>query len=257
MRTCWRLAVMAAVGIALGRPVWAVHLEKIDEHIDKEQGPGAEQLDGAPVCTSFGEGSGSASSTGVAASIKLFTRETLVSESIECATSSSSTILATAGFSVAPDPGDRVGAPVTLCLQENHDLAASTTGEAQAASTEGGVPLSDPATIVRNPGAVTIFSTGPNIANLNGRLVDGTVRPFSASIGDHLTLRLGLQSATSILDAVGTGETSGVANMGINIGPCPREPAPVASGLGLVALALGLGALGSLALRRRMARQPA
>jgi hypothetical protein len=75
---------------------------------------------------------------------------------VECTT------LQIATFTIEPDPGETIGAPVTLCFTHSYELSVTTTGNYSGYAAVGGVPTVtvDPTLVTRTPGGVEL-SNGP------------------------------------------------------------------------------------------------
>lgn len=237
--------------VALAAPAHAVRLVKVDEQIVKELPP-QPAIVGDPCSFDFAF-SLAADTDGRTAFTRLAASDSVLGTAADCNLSASITLTASITFALAPEPGEALGLPVTICAQGLHDLAAESIAPYQARADFGGLALSDPATVVRSPGMVTELSEGPVNLVDNGNGNGSAIEQFSASIGDLITMKVGVRAATAGM-GVGSASARSRGELYVNIGSCASQGAPAASPIGLLALAVGLGGLGMLTIAWRRRR---
>jgi hypothetical protein len=153
---------------------------------------------------------------------------------------------------------DVIGPPGTqaqICYVINGQANAQADGPnatASAAVASGILPMPEPVGIYLN--AVPIVEVLETVSS-NDRYQDSQRGVFTVTPGDQITLVTGARAGNFFV-AQGPGVAAGDAafRAAIYIGDCPHDRAPAASTTGLGGLAIALGGLGILALRRRSAR---
>jgi hypothetical protein len=250
--TLTSLVTVAMLVANVGRAA-AAHLEKTDEHIVKDASPAQSQEPGQSLCNASSFQTGSFTSGQNFASAEEATGATVDSEDPTCMAAAEADISASVTITIVADPGDAPGTPIPLCLAADLALFAQDSGAAEGHALLGGFSsLVTPATVVRNPGAVTLFSEGPlNLRNDSSN--HNQLGEFTANIGDTLTIELGNESS-GIVSGIGSSTASTNSKIKISIGACGPLGAPAMSGSGLAALAVGLAGLGAGLLRRRIRR---
>lgn len=240
-------AIGAALMLCLLRvaPASAAHFVIVDKQVGTGP-PAASQASSADPCTFefFQDANGDTDGRSAFTLTRSNTRASFVDAS--CSLTAFLFEFAVVTYSLQPDPGEVLGAPLALCFQGEHDISAqSTAGFTAASVTYGGVPIADPAQILRNGSPV--FSSGPNTVT-NGSDADHAGGGFTANIGDQIALEV--QTNTDLFGNGVASETTHTFNrLYVSIGPCAGAPA--ASHGGLAVLAVGLAALAVLRLRRR------
>jgi len=243
-----RYAAAVTVLVALiGGPglARAAHFEKLDEQITKEVSPGLGQQ--VPVCTGDASLVASTFVDPDRAGVTSRSSASVASNQMDCMLSEPASLTLTLMFTVVAD-SEAPGTEVPLCLREAHSLTASDSGEATAIAEFGGDPITGPFEIVRLPANEVLYSTGP-FAVTNDSEIASVRRLLTARIGDTIQIQLRTIAFAQVF-GVGTGNTDIDTDLLLRIGPC-AAPAPVMSHGPLAALALVLGGLGAVLLRRR------
>lgn len=159
-----------------------------------------------------------------------------------------------ASASIVADVVGPPGSQAQVCYVINGQANAQADGPnatASAAVASGVLPMPDPAGIYLN--AAPIVEVLETITS-DDRYQDGQRGVFTVTPGDQITLVTGARAGNFFV-AEGPGVAAGDAafRAAIHIGDCPHDRAPAASPIGLGGLAVILGGLGMLALRRRSA----
>ena len=253
-----RLAIIVgSVSLALlgGAPrAGASHLVKLDEQTVKQAPPEPAQLPGQSPCIESNAFTGKGNFIGE--QFAFVDVGSFASVAGECAGTETLTNTGNLMLNVIADPGDPQG-PITLCFEARHSLFAESTAAFTAEAVLGSsstVPITGPATIIRSPGAISIFSDGPTTIH-TGTDADSQSGVFSVNGGDTTSLSVG--ESTSV-GATGSGSATarGSARLSVKIGSCAGHGAPAVSHTGLGMLVALLGVLGALAVARRRTSGP-
>lgn len=244
--------LLITVGVLLGgvRMAAAAHLEKINSQVNKEVSPQA-ATDATDPC--FGEADTTITADVLAAEFLVDVREhtavRAANDSCNLTESNNVSILVT--FMIMPDGAEQIGTPVEFCVDANQALFAQASGAATAETQLGGNPITDPETLVRSPGNVTLVSVGPfNLVN-SGQQVGNERRTVTALIGDTVTFNESVNTSSAVMNAVGDASADATTHIRFSVGPCAAQGAPVASRGGLATLAAALAGIGVVVLRRR------
>lgn len=240
------LAVAVVCGTAARAA--AAHLELIDKQEHHEESPPTAQQ--AP-CETFGTQSLSAMADPGRGAVEMEGSIHLRSSDPGCNLQITFTTLAIASFVITPDPGDDAALPVSLCIESAYSVFAEATGGATTSAKLGGDPVTMPATVVRDPGSVTLESIGPFDVS-SGSVIDGRPRTILAALGDIITITQGTDMRSQAMNTVGVGNAAVRSTLSARIGACAAQGAPASSPTGLALLSVALGAFGALALRRRL-----
>ena len=154
--------------------------------------------------------------------------------------------LSIAVFTIDPDPSDRIGDPIRVCVSHSYDLSATATGDLTGSATVGGVLTGEPTLVIRTPGGVE-FSNGP-VRVMSGTQSDRFFQAFTAQIGDTIEMRMGTEVASP---GNGVGSFRGLVEAELRVFSCPPEAAPALSKPALVGMILLLVGGGVLGVRRR------
>jgi hypothetical protein len=242
------LPAITALSVLIGSNAWALHFTAGASDIERQVPPSQASEPGSGVPSISASAEGGPESATFSASVGLSDRLSVTCPDEMCSDSSEQSNLATFPVTLDPDAGDRIGDPVTLCITYRYSRRIETTGNFTASATAGGSPITDPASVVRAPGSTVLFSEGPSTIT-SGSDSKSFQATAHAAIGDTITISVG-ERATVMGSGIGGASVTEQSFLGFSSGTCVGNPAPAASFPALVGLALALGGLGVLAVRR-------
>jgi hypothetical protein len=248
------LLIAAAAVVVGGSPVRAAHFTEASRDIDRHVPPSQASEPGSDIPSIVATAEGSPEAATFSASVTLFDQLSADCPTAGCSANQMQSNLVSFAFSIDPDPGEIAGTPVTLCIRNNYDRSIVTSGNFTASATVGGSPVTDPTSVVRDPGAIVLFANGPST------ITSGTdARTFQitahAAVGDIITLSIG-EEETLAGSGIGGATVRQQSFLSVTSGACLGGPAPAASLPGLGALVLALAGLGARAARRASLRRP-
>jgi hypothetical protein len=254
MRDRVQLSVLAfAVLFLVGaRPASAFHFEKESEDTHRLIPQSQQGEPGGPQTSVAGD-----------LSVEFATFETIFIQEIDCSASCDEagcsttpnnvvcTNLATGTFMIQPDPGELPGTPVSVCVSDEYNLSATSTGVYSGYSAVGGTPtvIVDPTLVKLNTSVA--FSNGP-VQITSGTAFDFLRDRFVAHVGDTIEVHLGTDVQGG---GTGIGSFHGVTHAELRVYSCPSTaPAPALSRSALGALFMMLLGGGVYGIRRRSVR---